>query len=46
MYVGIMKRAKVIRGYSVWKLFSTRLYLVALLIAAASAAAQYTGSNI
>jgi len=46
IYVGIMKRAKIIRGYNVWKLFSTRLYLVALIIAAASTGAQYTGSNI
>lgn len=46
IYVGIMKRAKIIRGYNMWKLFPTRLYLVALLIAAGSAAAQYTGSNV
>lgn len=46
IYVGIMKRAKVIRGYNVWKLFSTRLYLVALIIAAISAAIQYTGSDV
>lgn len=45
IYVGIMKRAKVIRGYNVWKLFSTRLYVVALIIAAVSTAVQYTGSN-
>lgn len=45
IYVGIMKRARVIRGYNVWKLFSTRLYVVALIIAVASTAVQYSGSN-
>lgn len=45
IYVGIMKRAKVIRGYNVWKLFSTRLYLFALIVAAVGTAVHYSGAN-
>jgi hypothetical protein len=46
IYIGIMKRARVIRGYNVWKLFSTRLYLVALIVAAVCTAIQYTGYDV
>lgn len=46
IYIGTMKRAKVIRGYSVWKLFSTRLYVVALIVAGVATAIQYTQSDV